>query len=156
MALKRPFTCNTKEITVCLSSGIVKITLNPMEPIFKDVFLLPGDIVQGSQAITVLNSGNISLHYWIFTDWSPVPPTTPAEALQAAQKLQVLIVKAGIPPITVFSGSLLQLHDIPPGGCFLLPLETEKLYFTLSLPVQTDTFSLDARLKVDILFVAES
>ncbi|MEW5920585.1 MAG: hypothetical protein AB1796_06480 [Bacillota bacterium] len=156
MALKQPFTYITKEIIASLSSGIVKITLNPMEPIFKDIFLSPGDVVQGSQAITVMNSGDINLHYWIFADWSPVPPTTPAEAMQAAQKLQVLIIKAGIPPVTVFSGSLLQLYDKPPGGRFLSPLETEKLYFTLSLPVQADNFSLDTRLKVDILFVAES
>lgn len=152
----RYFTALEKALTIKASSGILQVYVKPAEPIFDHVQLCPGDLVQGSQVITVYNTGNLELYYYIFAAWAPVAPTTPAEAFQAAGKLQAEIIKAGVPPVTIFKAPLLQLYDVPPGGRFLAPAGNEKLYFYLSLPVPLSSFPLNALLKIDFLFVAAS
>ncbi|MDO9534381.1 MAG: hypothetical protein Q7J85_03390 [Bacillota bacterium] len=153
--MKRTFSDFNNKAYSKISTAKLEVIVNPVEAIFEDAVLRPGSTVQGRKAITVFNPSEISLRYWIFADWSPVPPTTSLEALMAAQITQVLIIKPVLPPLTIFSGSLQQLNDIPQHGRLLESMESEELNFTLLLS-SSILITLDARLKVDFLFVAES
>lgn len=150
------FTTLGKLFEVKACTGKLQIFITPIKPVFDNIQIHPGDFIWGNQAITVYNAGNLELRYWIFAAWSPVKPTTQEEAFLAASKLQIEIIKAGIPPVTLFKNSLLQLRGKPPEGLFLEPSKTERLYFHLSLPLQKSSCQFSAQLKTDFLFVAES
>lgn len=139
-----------------VNSGTLKVVVNPAVPIFQNTVLLPGSVVKGNKKISVSNGGNLALRYWIFADWKAIPPTTPLEALLAARLTQVLIIKPVLPPLVIYRGPLKELFDQPRKGRYLDPLGKETMQFLLLLPKSAAGFPLDAGLKVDFLFVAES
>lgn len=152
--MNRAFTGMVNKIGAGISSASSTIAVRPVEAIF-DATLRPGDSATGRRPVNIANTGNIGLRYWVFAEYLPIPPTTPAEALEAAQNLQLVIRKSMAQPLIVFSGALAELFDKPPGGRFLAPLGAEELQFTLSLPPMALNTFRQACLKINFLFTAE-
>lgn len=138
-----------------VSSGLLQIQVHPVDPIFDRVTLRLGDTIWGNRSITVSNTGNIAFLYWFFTEWMPVPPTTPQQAFKAVNMLKLTINKVDPPFVNIYTGSLINLFDWPPGGRFLPDSFSEKLRFILSLPLNNAISYFHARIKINFLFVSE-
>ncbi len=138
-----------------VATGILKIMVNPEDPIFDNISIKTGDTVKGKQNLTVKNTGNIKYRYWIIAEWAPVPPTTMAQALEIINLLHVAINKITAPKVNIYTGSLANLFDKPVKGRLLAPSKEEELEFILSLPAQPMQTKLNPQISVNILFVAE-